>query len=91
MNSTPDAFADIAVALGPDYAVTTTARGWIEVRPTHPLRDKLDFIRVVGDDEAYFSVFHFAHNEVLRGEATLSNSMVGFLATLVRETAEVIW
>ena len=85
-----DFATELATALGADYAIAITDRDWIEVNPANPLRDKLDFIRIVQDD-THWQVFHLTHNEVLKGEATFVGSMVGYLPTAVRELAEVIW
>lgn len=80
----------IATVLGPDYAVAVTDRDWIEVRPTRPLRDKLDFVRIVQDD-THWQVFHLTHNEVLKGGSSFSGSLATFVPAVVREMAEVIW
>ena len=83
---------DLSATLGDSYAVTTTERGWVEVRvnPATALRDKLDFIRIVNDDGT-LRVIHLTHNEVLRGEATFNNSLTGFMPTFVREMCESIF
>ncbi|MEU9805459.1 hypothetical protein [Mycobacterium sp. NPDC050853] len=82
--------ADVSDALGGDYQVTTTARGWIEVRvrPERALSDNLDFARIVTDDGEY-RLIHLTHNEVCRGEARFSGSMRGYLPAMVREFCEV--
>jgi hypothetical protein len=97
-------FADLELALGDRYTLTTTARGWAEVRinPDHALHGvnkagravdargiECDFIRVTHEDESYFALHHLTHNGVIKGQASLSGSMAGFLGPMVREFCEV--
>lgn len=82
--------ADLTAAL-PDFFVTETPRGWVDihVHPERALRDNLDFVRVVEDDGT-FRVISLTHNEILKGEVTLSGSMTGLLLTVVREILEAL-
>jgi hypothetical protein len=71
------------------YTVTTTANGWIEIR-NNPARQldpttKLDFLRLVREDDNYWRVYHLTHNEVLKGEATFSNSFAAVLYSVVAD------
>lgn len=72
-----------------DYRVTTTAKGWIEIR-NNPARQidpaaKLDFLRIVREDDNYWRLYHLSHNEVLKGEATFSNSFTAALYGVVND------
>lgn len=70
------------------FTCYATANRWggvdIKVHPSNALRHHLDFVRVAEDDGTY-RVIHFTHNEVIRGEATFSNSLVGLLSTVVND------
>ena len=59
----------------------------VRVRPEYALRTDVDFVRVTEDDGTYL-VIHMTHNEVIRGEARLSNSLTGLLSAMVREIVE---
>lgn len=66
-----------------DYTVTTTAEGWIEIR-NNPDRQidptaKLDYLRIVPEDDNYWHLYHLTHNGVLKGDATFNNSMSGYM------------
>lgn len=67
--------------------VTTTERGWIECRvdPQRQLNPnaKLDFVRLVQEDEGYWKLYHLTHNEIVRGEATFSHSLIGSMYAVV--------
>lgn len=63
------------------FTVTITERGWIDIR-NNPARQidptaKLDFLRVVAEDENYFRLIQLTHNECIKGEATFSGALAG--------------
>lgn len=99
MSIARDTAASIGVAeqlddtLSHGFVVNVTDRGWVEVRvrPEYALRDNLDFMRVVVEDaeaDAY-KLVHLTHNEVIKGEARVSNDLAWLLPTMVREWCEV--
>lgn len=70
-----------------EYVVTTTPQGWIEIR-NHPSRQlnpaaQLDFLRIVQEDDAAWTLYQLTANGVLKGEARFSNSLGGYLFTVV--------
>lgn len=70
-----------------DFTVTTTARGWIEIR-NNPARQidpnaKLDMLRLVCEDEGYWKMYHLTHNGVIKGEAAFSHSMVSAMFGII--------
>lgn len=91
--TTPEALAaDITATLGASYKVTVNDRGWIDIKvnPANAIGDptKFDFFRIAIEDEAYYRVIHLTHNEVLRGDMTLTNSMTGLLHAAIRELCD---
>lgn len=81
--------ADLLAAGTQDrYLVAISEWGEIDVR-NNPARQinpaaKLDFLRLVNDD-GQWKLIHLTHNEVIKGEATLSNSFVGALYGMVSD------
>ena len=89
--TTPNPLAiELADALAPAFHVTTTEQGWIEVRVSGAwaLSDKLDFVRAVILDDHHVRLIHLTHNEICKGEASFSGSMLAYLPALVREFCE---
>lgn len=86
-----DLTQELQHTVGETYIVSLVDPGWIEVRvnPETALRDNLDFLRIVQDDEGYFSLYHFTHNEAQKGKMTINGSFSGYLHGLVGEFCEV--
>ncbi|DAZ90384.1 hypothetical protein [Mycobacteroides abscessus] len=77
--------AKLAEELGYNYQVIITPQGWIDIRMDCKitLSDELDFARIIPEDNQYRLV-HLIHNEISRGEATFSGSMIAYLPGVVR-------
>lgn len=89
MNSTGTAQAATLIQAGQEanLIVTTTNTGWIEIR-NNPERQldpnaKLDFLRLVWEDDDYWSLYQLSHNGLHKGTATFSGSMVGAMYSTI--------
>lgn len=73
--------------------MSVTDRGWIEIRSDRQLlldAPYPDFLRLVSEDDNYWRVYHLTHNEVIKGEATFSNSFAGYLYGVVADFFETL-
>lgn len=87
---TTAALIDTLTFAVPDtFTVAANTYGGVDIRvdPKAALRADVDFVRVIRDDNV-LRVLHMTHNEVLRGEVTLTGSMTGLLAAVVRNIVE---
>jgi hypothetical protein len=77
----------VEIRINPAHALhgTNKAGRAVDARGT-----ECDFIRVVQEEagEPFFNLYHLTHNEVIKGEARLSNSLAGLLGAFVGEFCE---